>query len=290
MRGLRRENRREKNAPVVLSLLILTHHGASFGGAVLRRAAADAAVRALFCGDEDGRVRTEARELDRSFSLSSSSGKRLPQSVHFPGPLFAGGAGASTCCSDEGEDASAARKRKRRSRIGARSGGHREGIVTKTKRRELLLSDALVREPHSVITFLLLLHPLFAEKKQVRRSTEWLCSSSSLRRARLSWSQTSRRRRGEWRIARSQALRAKCTGLGRATRRHWRGEGNGFAFPFLSSLFRPGALLGRVCFLFFVPRNQTQRVRSRSSHERRVGSKRRRQERRKKEKRGSCTL
>ena len=99
----------------------LTHHGASFGGAVLIRAAADAEVHALLLV---GRVRTEddeGRELDRSFS--SSSGRRLPQSVHFPGPLLAGGAataaaaaGASIC---PDEDAAAAREKS--SRSGARS-------------------------------------------------------------------------------------------------------------------------------------------------------------------------
>jgi hypothetical protein len=100
----------------------LTHHGASFGGAVLIRAAADAEVHALLLV---GRVRTEddeGRELDRSFS--SSSGRRLPQSVHFPGPLLAGGAataaaaaGASIC---PDEDAAAA-AREKSSRSGARS-------------------------------------------------------------------------------------------------------------------------------------------------------------------------
>ena len=120
------KKRRKKAQRFLFRFRSLTHQGASFGGAVLlRAAAADAAA-------QEGRVRTDEEEepFDRTISSSSLSGSLFPQSVHLPGPLelllpasmaaASSGAWIGCCC-----EAWAVREEEKKSRRASSRGGHR---------------------------------------------------------------------------------------------------------------------------------------------------------------------
>ena len=266
------------------SFELLTHHGASCGGAVLCRATADAAVQALLPFDEeDGRVRTEGR----SVPSSSSSGKRLPQSVHLPGPRV--GAGASSwCCSDEGEEAAAAARKKKNRRTSRSGRQQRKGIASLKRKKESLLSIASVRSrslslsrSHSSFPSFFL-HPLRARERKKVRTEPWLLllflslPHTPVVVSQLHGAQTES---GMTHHAPSQEDEMH-EAFARATtrRRHWRG--GEMVSPVLFSLFQ----LSSNAFsfsLFLFPLKQRGRERDLEAATR-DESKRRKRERRKK--------